>query len=312
MNRKQLFFLISCIAVLLLSYFAISKWSSPYTESKPPLQKGPFFATVPITGFSSIQCPWVDVQIDNQALTMEIDSGFQGGLRLDGDHLHQIHPKTFIGKRSTYGFRGNKHTVDLYSIPDVRIGSAIFRKCVAEEEDPEFRKHSVFFSNGESCCRAPGRLGWELFRTLNLLLDVKNEKLAFCDSVETLKKEGYPVEKFAKTKLLLDRQLLEIEAMTSSGLLRCMLDTGSTLNMLNRELMEGETMYQLFWDPENKTEFSSLEVGGVDLGPISFYNFPVRLPIHIEATLGEEFFEDHIVFIDFREEQVYIMPYEAE
>jgi hypothetical protein len=160
-------------------------------------------------------------------------------------------------------------------------------------------------NGGEPSPSEPGRLGWELFYDVNLLVDIKNSKIAICDSLDTLKKQGYAIETFVRTPLILKQGLVEFEAKTPEGILVCMLDTGSTYNLLDSEVAEGKSIERAIWDSDNFLEYSSFQIDGCDFGPVAFRRFPLRLPIHIEAILGMEFFRDHLVFLDFSEGYVY-------
>ena len=303
MSRKTLF--LACISFVVVFYFAISMWYSPRKESTVLTKEKPFFITIPITGFFLGQCPLVDIRIQDQTLSMGLDLGFRGDLRLDKSWMDQIHSKRLLGTKSMYGFRGNKHTVDVYSIPEIQMGLVTFHRLFLEEENEEFLQSCVLV-DGEDELFPAGRLGWELFSKINILLDLGNKTLFLCDSTGTLEEQGYPINTFAKTPLLLDRGLLEIEVTTFEDPLRCMLDTGASFNFLNSELKEGETIDQFLWNSEAQTELSLFQISGVDLGPITFHHLPIKLPIHIEAVLGADFFDDHLVFIDFLEKQVYI------
>lgn len=149
-------------------------------------------------------------------------------------------------------------------------------------------------------------MGCSLFYNTNLFIDILNCQIAFCDSIDTLRNNGYPIETFVKTSLIFEKGLAEIEVSTPNGLLRCILDTGSTWNILNAQLDNEESWDQLMWEKENTSEFSFFTIEGTDFGPTCFHRMPIRMPIQIEAVLGVEFFKTHLVFLDFSEKFVYI------
>jgi len=170
---------------------------------------------------------------------------------------------------------------------------------------PAYRE-AIFVQNGEEpSLSEPGRLGWELFYNVNLLVDISNSKISFCDSLETLQEYGYKIENFSKAPLLLDRGLIEFESQTSQGLLRCVLDTGSTFNFLHIELEKAQKIEQILWEDDNIVNYSSFEIDKKNFGPIYFHKMPIKIPIHIDAILGMDFFREHIVFIDFKRRAIY-------
>ncbi len=205
-----------------------------------------------------------------------------------------------------YGFKGKEYPTNLYRIPKIKIGAMAFIQPILQENTEQSRKDSVIVQNGNKPSpREPGRIGWELFHNVNLLLDVKNSKIAFCDSLPTIEDHGYKITDFIKVPLLLERGLIEFETDTPDGHLRCMLDTGATWNVLNSKIEEENSIEQVIQDPSNILEYSSFQIGTEEFGPVAFHRIPIKLPIHIEAILGMEFIEDHLVFLDFAEKYVY-------
>ena len=148
-----------------------------------------------------------------------------------------------------------------------------------------------------------GRIGWTLFQDVNLFMDLKNSRIAFCDSLDTLKKQGYPVDTFTKVPLLLDHGLIEFEALITEGKLRCVLDTGATWNILNTKSQQ--PIEQIIWSARTVSEPTILQIGEKDFGKTSFHLLPLNLPIPVEAILGMEFLSTHLVFIDFAHNHIY-------
>lgn len=263
-----------------------------------------YFISVPLTKFSSIQSPCVEIEIEDKKLSMEIDLGFQGDLTVTKESLDLILLKSFIGEKLMYGVRGKQYPTNLYRIPKVKIGKMTFLEPILQEETQEFTKDSTFIQNKkEPSPRESGRLGWGIFYGVNLLIDVKNSQIVFCNNLATLKKQGYHIETFTKTPLLLERGLVEIETQTSEGPLRCMLDTGATWNILNTDIEEGKSIEQMMWETERV--LSLFKINEKDFGPIVFHNMPINIPIYIDAVLGMEFFQNNLVFLDFRERCAY-------
>ncbi len=282
-----------------------SKNRNEQTIHPSPNNGNSYFISVPITKLSSIQSPCVDVNIGDKLFSMELDLGFRGDLSLQSRFINQISPKTFIKTKPMYGIRGKKHLNNLYQIPKVKIGGMAFFESVLQEDSAEFVKNSVFVKNGgEPSAREPGRLGWEFFHATNLLIDIQNSTIAFCDSLDTLKQQGYPIEEFIDAPLHIEQGLVECIADTPEGPLRCMLDTGCTLNMLNSDIEE-EKIARAFWDPEYDIDYAYFKIKNIDFGPQKFHRFPITLPIRIDAILGMDFFEEHLVFIDFSNEKIY-------
>lgn len=129
---------------------------------------------------------------------------------------------------------------------------------------------------------------------------------------------------------MLDRGFIEFEAMTEGGTLRCLLDTGSTLSMLNKDLESFCNDHMIFnsknidqypiLNPENKNllvfdskdtqQLSIFNIGGKEFGPMVFNR--IQSPMAIDAIIGMEFFESTLIFIDFWNETIYFYEYPDE
>lgn len=293
------------ICFLVLSISSCLKQDNFQDAPSIPTQNTTFFVSVPLT-FSSNGSPELNAQIDNKIYSMKLDLGLRGDLSIASTFLNQIPSKLFLRSKSMYGFKGKEYQTKLYRIPKVTIGSVTFTDPILQENSEESRKDSIITRNGDDLTsKSAGNIGWELFCNTKVLLDMKNSQIAFCDSLSTLEKQGYAIENFIKTPLLTERGLLELEAHTSNGSLRCVLDTGSTWNVFNSELEQGKTLEETLWEPSNILEYPSFTIGKKEFGPMAFHRIPIKIPIRIEAILGMEFFENHLIFLDFAENFVY-------
>jgi hypothetical protein len=272
-------------------------------EKKHHINEKAFFVSVPITKFSSIHSPCLDICLDDVVYSVELDLGFRGYLTMYQDVVDRISTKLATGYCTMYGIRGKEYLNTLYDIPKISIGCMDFLDIPLQGEERDFISDGVFRKDDKELLpRDPGSIGWCLFRNSNLLVDTAKEKVVFCDSMENLQKHGYFLHEWTEVPMLLERGLVEFEATTSKGKLRCMLDTGATCNMLHNE---GEqTIDEAFWDPKNEVSFPWFKIGNQDVGAISFRAVPIRLPISIEAILGMDFFSEHVVFLDFVNERI--------
>jgi hypothetical protein len=298
--------------------------------SRHLIKENPYFVPLKIGGFSSANIPYLKMNIENKALIAEIDLGCDEEICLPSEIIKELRTKKFIKRNRSYGFRGKTYESDVYRVEEVNIETMSFFPVKAEEINLEFEHDGNLGEKKETSTYDLGRVGWCLFRNFNLLVDSKHSTLALCDSLETLRKQGYPVNSFTEASLLLDSGFIEFEATTEAGMLRCMLDTGCTLNMLNKDLEEGASNDhriftsgkgdQSFLNPENKNlltfdstdvqELSAFNIGGKDFGPITFNR--IKSPVPIDAIIGMEFFFSNLVFIDFFNCKLYIFEYPSE
>ncbi len=286
-------------------------WSYKNSQQTAPLiqqtDPPPYFVSLPIVKFS-MHTPCLSVKLGEQSLIAELDLGFKGYASIATEFLEPISEKRFIDTYHMYGLRGKKYEKKIYSIPSFQIGNLSFSPLEVHEENPEFLEDSFIIKEDASSSHEACRLGWKLFTCTNVLLDLSHSIIAFCDGVESLTKQGYSIENFTKTPLLLDRGLLEFEVKTPRGMLRCFLDSGCGWNVLHTDLQDGESFNTRLLNPENMVEFPSFLIGDRDFGPLVFHTFPILLPVSFEAILGSEFLFSHIVFLNFSEGTIYFSP----
>ena len=316
------------VSILFLGCFILCCFLLIGIDSKKQTQrsrlciKGAYFEPVKITNFSS-RIPCVDISIGSKTITAKVDLGFNGDVSLPEECMQEFNDKMYIRRDSYFGIRGKKYHSDVYEIPEIKIGRMIFCRAKAQEMNPEFEGDATLLKDKESPSIGHlGRIGWRLFHNFNCFVDCDNSLIAFCDSISTLRKKGYPVDAFIETPLLLDRNSIEFEAMTETGLIRCLLDTGSTGSMLNKDtegncnhmiynpstIDQHETLNplnvdQMHFEVEDVCNIPIFKIGGKDFGPMKFQK--MKSPFEIEAIIGMDFLESKLVFIDFPNRKIF-------
>ncbi len=316
-----IFFLLGMCSVL--CFFLINLFRCKSADNGLVANKNSYFVPIKISSFSSAKIPCLSFVFDNRVVNVKVDLGYEGELCLPSKVIKNFDDKKFIKQSLSYGLGGKTYKSDVYEVEKVYIGDMSFFPVKVEEINPEF-EHDIDLGKKEKPLESDfGRIGWCLFYNFNLLVDCDHSILALCDNLETLKEHGYPVDSFAETALLLDRGFIEFEAMTEAGVLRCLLDTGSTWNMINKDFENLSNNHMIFTpentdqylvlNPENKSlmdfdfknvcDKSVFKIGDKDFGPIKFNR--IKSPLAIDAIIGMEFFESTVVFIDFFKRKIY-------
>lgn len=282
------------------------------------------FLPLKISGFTRTYCPKIEVEIENHIISSEIDLGWGGGIALPSTIFHNLRNKSFISHSRFTGLRGKIYHSDIYEIPHIYLGNTKIFPMRIKEESLEFLEDGILKSGKKEIPEPEqGRVGWYVFKPFNLLLDCEHSAIAMCDSLATLKEQGFPIDSFIETTLLLDRDSINFEVTTDAGRLRCMLDTGSSWNYLNKDL-DSETQdhriirlndpeQPLTFNPENEDllvfnskdtwNSQTLQINGNEFGPVTFTK--MKSPLDFDAILGMEFIEDHLIFIDFGNKKIY-------
>jgi hypothetical protein len=302
MKKKWAVSIFSVFGFSILAFFGTYKYFQEL-----PKKNDPNFKEIAITKWTAGECPCIPIQIEEKTISSKIDLGFRGYFSIDSSFLEQIKEKTAISTQIMYGFQGHEYKKNVFKIPEIQISGQIFLSNEVHEEAKDFNRHGTFVNDGSSpSLPEPVRLGWKLFQNTNLLLDFRKNKIAFCDCLSTLGKNGYSIKDFTVTPLITERGLIELDIQTTNKPLRCVLDTGCTWSLLNTENIEEKSIDELVWNPENFHEMACFKINEMKFGPITFRQLPIQLPIHIEAILGMDFLSQNTVFIDFSHNLVYL------
>jgi hypothetical protein len=276
-------------------------------RSAPKQEKNIPFSWVPIVSFCAGNLPCVQIEIEGQKFVAMLDLGFNGQLTLSNEFMSKISDKTFLFTSPTKNWTGKEYQLSYYRIPEFQLGNATFSNAELGEEDPNEEQDTIIDKPKEKADYLPanGKLGWKLFKKLALFMDFKHGLVAICDSVDTFAQYGYRLEKFVQAPVLLNAGIVEVNALTSEGPLRFFLDTGCTNNCWNEDYPVEEVRERMENAKYFKT-FSNVSIGGKDFGKMIFRPLPMNFPMPMQAILGMDFFFEHQVLIDFKNEQIYI------
>lgn len=321
---KWIILIISSIAIV--GYFAISKvfQKDPINNAKHAKYKlGSYYIPFEITELNHHGIPCLPILIENQTVLLTLDVGSSAQICLHKEICDQLNQRTFLRLRKSVGVRGIEYEKKVYNIPKIQIGKVSFWHPLLEEESESFQKDSIIYEQeksesirkdaivSEQKDAAPvekGRLGWGLFQISNLFLDLGNSKIAICDSLSTLSKNGYLLDSFVKTPLILDNNIIQIEVNNDQLPLLCCLDTGSTWNLINTRKEVEKPSWNIsapvmICDP---IMTGILQINKINFGEIAWHPLPMFVPFRFDAILGMEFFKTHLVFLDFSEQCAYI------
>ena len=289
-------------------FFLINSSGSKYVKVQTnKLVQNAFYAPLKVEMFTEGKIPCFNVEIENNKLLFRLDLGSNGEITILEEFLQKIKEKSFLTTQSSCGMKGNIYTIDVYKIPKMKMGSITFSPVKMSQENLNFNEESLLnIQKDSSLPVVAGTIGWKIFNQTALLLDLGSSMIAVCDSIGTFVNQGYSLEKFTKIPMIDDSQLIEFDTVTAQGPLRCMLDTGCTINFLNSNNVQGESFSQMIQEEKNYTKFSSLKMNKTEFGPIEFCKIPIQLPCQIEAILSMDFLKDHIVLIDFNNRQIYL------
>jgi hypothetical protein len=260
------------------------------------IKEQPDISVLNISSVSFAGTPCIETSIEEEIVSMELDLGLQGDLSIHKNFIEKIKNKDFIGTKSFVGFNGIPYEKELYRLPYFLLGNLSFYNRILQEHDSKFDQQSTLFVQDPE--ETIGRIGWKIFADQALLLDVKNQKLLLSKSGSTLasRLKG----NFAIYPLTTDNGLLEFFLKTPEGNLKCLIDSGSTWNFLNRQVQSKKNL------ENGQLSLDEQVIIHSDLGEIAFHKAVTTGLDEEQAVLGMEFLEDRQVLIDFLKKVVLI------
>ena len=274
-------------AFLLIILCALLFWQQS-KKKNPPF---PHVAFIPIEKYTTSALPCFYIELEKRSVLAELDLGMKRCVVLDQALFESLSEKSFSREEEMISLNGKSQPMSLSFIAPIQIGPLTFHHLEAGIKDQNYYADSDLFVGSNGIDHPPCTLGWSLFSTSNLVLDFRRHQIGFSDDLETL--NTHLSDKFISTPLLEHDDFLEIQVLTDSGPLRCILDTGCTWNMIQSDLKS------------DVFETEELKISGVNFGPTQFHPWKIDLPNRVDAILGMEFLYNQTCFIDFAKKSVY-------
>jgi len=103
-----------------------------------------------------------------------------------------------------------------------------------------------------------------------------------------------------------DNQLVVSDFETESGRIRLLWDTGATYSSLPETIAEKLRLPTIVRGPGSPKFYQSkmLSAAGQAFGPVEFVVLPLKLSGDFEGMLGRNFFEHHVVCLDYERREI--------
>jgi hypothetical protein len=259
---------------------------------------GSYFFPIPVIRFDYARRPCVSLTIDQQEVSAIVNLGLEAQFSISPEIISTVNDLKCIGLQKMCEIRGVFREQKLYDMAQIMINPIIFSHPIVCESLEIMEEEAQLIRGDMPFTREFAAIGWKCFKETNILFDLSKPQLAFCDSIGTLKKYGCEIKRFTKVPFYLNRGIVEIEAICRGKMARYMLDTGATWNIVS-------TTHRNWPTKEYPLRYAPLQIGDQDFGVIPVHIVPNRFPVFVEFILGMDFFEKHIVFLDFSEGYAY-------
>jgi hypothetical protein len=261
---------------------------------------------------SGARIPCLQAEVEGISFLAQLDMGFAGVLSLPKDLLEQLTHKSDAGTVLFTGIRGKKYETQVFTIPELHIGDLTLVNLPAEESNVEFEWDTNLktpIKPKSSDLKA--RIGWQAFLGTVVLIDLHKSVAVCCDSIKTLQEKGYPTSQFVSIDLA-EEQLVGFEAGIGNRKVKCIVDTGCTLNLIRSRSGPSDAFTEQTEsgciDFDNPLPPTTLSIAGHYLGPCTFHEAHLPILIDAEAILGVNFLETQIVCIDFIHNKLFLCP----
>jgi hypothetical protein len=239
--------------------------------------------------------PLVHVQIGDEDVELEFDSGNSGSLSLTQAVIDRLHA-TPTGETSRgMDAQGNVIVYPKYRIPRVQIGAAVFADVVVELDvhDPSYQAAQV----GQQ-----GFLGTTLLKRYEVVLDYAHRSMRLI-SPDAARAEAAACEGPSVPFSPAWNGEPVTEAATDLGTVTLWWDTGTPGMVLSRRFVQTAHPHLL----ENSLTTKQLLLGGTNFGPVQFQIWDLSLPPGFDGFVGYDFFAQHVVCLDFPRSRV-VLP----
>jgi hypothetical protein len=297
--------LIICISICLIAffigwvYFGLRRPS--HEKTCPALPEGSFYSFALTRSDARIPC--LQAEIESISFPVKLDMGYDGVLSVPQHLLEQFSNKSDAGTTLFTNIRAKEYQNRVYTLPRLNMGDLHLVNFPAEESNLDFERDIIMRGDIDlDPLEITARIGWQAFAGTVVLIDLTNSTAICCDSLETLKENGYQLEQFASTDLLFGKEFMQFEAKINDRIVQCLLDTGCTLNLIQMD-QEPQHGSEDLSDPLAPVELS---IGSHSLGSCIFHE--AQLPFGIEAVVGVDFLETQIVCIDLVDKKLYLFP----
>ncbi|MBS0607208.1 MAG: hypothetical protein JSR57_09675 [Verrucomicrobia bacterium] len=297
-----------CFVVLTIGW-AFRLWTLSHEKIYPALPPHSFYSFTLTESDANIPC--LQAEIEGISFLAKLDMGYDGVLSLPKDLLEQLIHKRDVGTVLYGSIKGNKYETQVFTIPKLYIGDLALVNLPAEESHLEFEHDANLGPDANfEPSDVMARIGWRAFLGAVVLIDLHKSIAICCDSLETLKEEGYPLEQFASINFLPRKEFIEFEANIGNRRVKCILDTGCTVNLIHSHStalgVVGEELKFANIDLAHPLPPTTLSIGRHHLGSCVFHE--TQLPFAIEAIVGVDFLKTQIVCIDFINHKLHLCP----
>ncbi len=259
--------------------------------------------------YTPANIPITRIGIEDKTYFFEIDLGSKFPLTLRKSLLEEINYKKFHGTGNWKDAKGNAYEAPSYLVPKIKLGNQILNEVLIQQEDDDYLFNTTLWdeeNKGKNIVHSQyGSIGWPLLTKNNLLIDLQNSTIILSNDTGKLKEAGYNLNELTAVPIELTSIGIILQAKTDLGTQRFLLDTGSTLNLIEAHLVENQ---KCTLEKHGLSLFTTsfFILNNQDFGRLDLHPYPITPTLGINGILGIPFLKDHIVYLDFSSKVAYL------
>jgi len=251
--------------------------------------------------------PVIQIQIEGKVFPLMFDTGSKFPLSLLETDLALIGkvPGEAVEWRD---WKGDRFQADAYMIPKIKLGRLEFKDVLVKSGSSNCKKNHLFIED-EGKKEKIGIIGRPILEKSNLLLDFPNSVAYPSQCINEINSYGYQTSEFFCVPLEINKFGMVVDVATDLGVVRLSIDTGSTFTVLRRnEALDGGNAHE----PQFLAS-QSFTLGGVNLGPVNVCLADFSKDADgIEGVLGMDFLKKRVIYIDYKNKNMWIQKNEKD
>lgn len=272
-----------------------------------PFQKKQPFLRIPI--IFSHKTPCINVEIEGSKYLFQLDSGFFDYFSTHKKEvIEKINNKTPLEPTTWFDIKGNSYISPAFSVKKINIETFKISNATILEESSSFILDGSYLhplknpphENNAELDETFGRIGVRTLRTLDYwLIDFRKSSIFAIRDIEKIKKiPGFSFKGFSEVPLENIRSHAVLCIETDFGTKKFILDTGAHRSVMAPP-SEQHSNHQIL-----KT--NKFLIGNYNLGETELYLFQPAEDFLCDGFLGQDFFQKHAVYLDFKKNRAWI------
>ena len=272
---------------------------------------------IPVSDFGPLGIPIIRAEIEGISCSLAVDLGLSHMLGIQPKIVQKIKNKKMNHDEGIKDIKDNIYTTQSFQLSSVQLKNWSVKDVIAFEEVSAYKNNTIFFAPSEEVKQRildqdakvrDGTLGWPIFSRFDCFFDLGHSEIFIGNSRAALSKAGCSMNGFIKVPFTITNSGLILSVTTDLGIHPLLLDTGATCSMIRESLVDKRNAKEIESDVWEYNS-DSLQLNGHDLGTWTFRLFKIPNSMtQFDGALGMDFFRDHAIYFDFRNQAAYIQP----